>query len=227
MDVLSMGIMGFVSVSLICLFTAAFFFFHWIYLAKKIREVSKKPPKTKKKRRRWKLQKQKLTKQRKSRLVGTILLGIGGILFGAIASYGIYYQSINLSSDDEKSIVSSYYLLRDFQQELESAGSQSEGEDASQQNIRYLATSLAAFTTTKASAIITTEGQSTLNRYYASLAQLGLNATRESANFYGNPTLVEEFQTDISKTIEYETAAFDYFKINQAALESEGAGNEE
>lgn len=223
MSIVSWLIIGLISLGCILVLSALLAFIQLLRVSRQLAGLPTTPPKMKKKKKRWRALRHQLAKKRKKNLVvglACLFFGIGSV---AAAGYGLYYQSTNLSSDDETSIVRSYYLLRDFQSELEKAAAQSEGEEASQQNIRYLATSLAAYTSTSASTIITPEGQSALNRYYAALAQLGLNATRESANFYGNPTVVESFQADIAKVIEYETAAFEYFKINESALASEGA----
>lgn len=226
MSVLTWLIMGLVAISLIFFFSALLFLVQVILSTRKLRALPDRPPKKKKAKRRWQQLRRTLTAKRKRGVYAIACFAFFGLISGAAGAYSLYYQSINLSAEDEKSIVRSYFLVRDFQSELEKAANQSETEEASQQNIRYLATSLSAYTSSKASTINTTDGQSSLNRYYASLAQLGMNATRESGNFYGNPTLVDEFNTDITKVMEYETAAFDYFKINQEALKNEDTGND-
>ncbi len=219
--------MGLITLSLIFIFSALGFVVQVILTTKKLKALPRKPPRKKKKKQRWSQLCKSLNSKRKRGIYFVSCFFALGFLSGGVGAYSLYYQSINLSAEDEKAIVRSYFLVRDFQSELEKAANQSETEEASQQNIRYLATSLSAYTSNKASTINTTDGQSTLNRYYASLAQLGMNATRESGNFYGNPTLVDEFTTDISKVITYETAAFDYFRINQTALEDEGTPNDD
>lgn len=165
-------------------------------------------------------------KYRRSIMYSIVMLFLAATCSGG-AMYASYYQSINLSSDDSALIVRSYYLLRDFQDELNKAAQQEENEVATQQNIRYLATTLAAYSTKHASTLNTKEGQSALNRYYASLSELGVNATLVSGNFHGNRELVDEFLSDIERTITYETTAFEYFKVNQTKLEEEGASDDE
>ncbi|WP_265456465.1 hypothetical protein [Enterococcus sp. HY326] len=183
--------------------------------------MPKKLPKNKSKRRRIIRLKKEISKKRKRSLVGIAVFFILSVAAGGGTYYAYFYQSVSLTSENENDIVRSYYLLRDFQQELEAAGNQSEEETASLQNIRYLATNLSSYNTSAASNLNTVEGQSALNRYFNALSELGINATRESQNFYGNPELVAEFIADIERTIGYETTAFDYYRVNQSALESE------
>ncbi|MBP1047989.1 hypothetical protein I6N96_16990 [Enterococcus sp. BWM-S5] len=227
MTILAWIIMGAVIGGILCALFGMYFLVRSIFQSKKLKKLPQRPPKNKKKRKRWKAAQIKLKKQRKKSVVFAVLLLIVAAGSGGAAGYTSYYQSINLSSDDSALIVRSYYLLRDFQEELEKAADQTEDQAASQQNIRYLATTLAAYSTKKASTLNTKEGQSTLNRYYSALSELGVNATRVSNNFYGSSELVAEFQVDIEKAITHEAGAFEYFKVNQSALEEEGASEDE
>jgi len=226
MNVVSLIIVGIISVSLVLLIFGIIMLFQLVKTTKELKNLPSKPPKSRKKRKKWKETQGLLNKKIKKKRISSIVFVVLSIVLGAISYYVIYYQSTNLTSEDEKNIVTSYYLLRDFQKEIDKAAKKEIDESASNQNIRYLATRLASYTSNKASTLNTIEGQSALNRYYSSLSQLGLNATRESSNFYGNLAIVEEFQSDIKKTITYETSAFDYFKINQDVLKAEGNKNE-
>lgn len=225
MDIASMIIIGLISSSLLFLISGFTLTVQSFMITRNLKKLPKKAPKSKKKRKKWRVTKNLLTKKRKKKVVFSFFWIFFSLVLGLSAIFIIYYRSMNLTAEDEKSVVNSYYLLRDFQSEIDKAATKEKDETASRQNIRYLATSLSAYTSKKASILNTSEGQSTLNRYYASLAQLGLNATRESNNFFGNPTLVKEFQADIEKTITYEKNTFDYFKINQDILKSEGSNN--
>ncbi|MBL1228257.1 hypothetical protein IW492_03285 [Enterococcus sp. BWB1-3] len=227
MTILAWIIMGAVAGAIIFLLLTLYFLAQIFFQSQKLKRLPKRPPKNKKKRRRWTAAIARLKQRRKRALLFVIVLLISAVACGGGAGYASYYQSINLSSGDSALIVRSYYLLRDFKAELTKAAQQEETEVASQQNIRYLATTLAAYSTKKASTVNTPEGQSALNRYYASLSELGMNATMMSGNFYGNGELAEEFLADIEKTITYETTAFEYYKVNQSELEEEGASEDE
>ncbi|WP_265459742.1 hypothetical protein [Enterococcus sp. HY326] len=202
------------------------FFFQFLLNRSKLKKIPERAPKNKKKRRRWERIIVSLKELKKKSLVRMVIFLILSMGAGGATFYASFYQSINLTSDDADAIVRSYYLLRDFQQELDKAANQTEDETSSLQNIRYLATSLSSYNTNKASQLNTTEGQSALNRYFNALSKLGVNATRESQNFYGNTELVAQFQEDVERTIGYEMKAFDYYKVNQSALESKESGGQ-
>lgn len=206
---------------IIALVFTFFFFLQFLRYGKKLKQQPQRAPKNKKRRRRWSSIRNKLVRQKKKSLTRMLVFIVMSIGIGGGTFYASFYQSINLTSDDADAIVRSYYLLRDFQQELENAANQTEDETSSVQNIRYLATSLSSYNTSRASNLNTVEGQSALNRYFNALSELGVNAARESQNFYGNTELVADFQTDIERTIGYEEVAFDYYKVNQSALEAE------
>ncbi|MHC5373972.1 hypothetical protein ACYSNU_09210 [Enterococcus sp. LJL120] len=196
-------------------------FLQFLAQSRKLKKIPDKLPKNKRKRKRLVALNKKIKSQKKKSLVRMVVLFILMGIAGGGTYYAMFYQAISLTSDDENAIGRSYFLLRDFQQELDKAANQTEDETASLQNIRYLATNLSSYNTSSASSLNTVEGQSILNKYFNALSELGINATRESQNFYGNPELVAEFQMDVERTMGYEEAAFEYYKVNQTALETE------
>ncbi|WP_242596200.1 hypothetical protein [Enterococcus plantarum] len=136
-------------------------------------------------------------------------------------SYLSYYQSMNLTTGDSDSVVKGYYLLRDFEEQLTIARDKSDDEEKLQKNIRYLATSMASYGTKKASEVNSEEGQITLNRYYNSIKQLGMNASTQTKNLFGNQELVDSFLADIKKVQVYEKETFGYYKVNESAFKEE------
>ncbi|WP_227011205.1 hypothetical protein [Enterococcus wangshanyuanii] len=90
-----------------------------------------------------------------------------------------------------------------------------------QKNIRYLATAMASYGTKTASTINSKEGQLTLNRYYNAIKQVGMNASTQTKNFYGNAQIVDSFLEDIEKVKVYEKAAFTYYKVDETAFSEE------
>lgn len=151
---------------------------------------------------------------KKQKIKRTIIFLILGLALAAGSGYASYYQSMNLTADDSDAVVKGYYLLRDFETQVKSAKEQSIEEEKIQENIRYLATSLASYGTKKASDLNSKKGQLTLNRYYNTLKELGMNASTRTNNFFGNEQLAEEFLSDIVKVKGYEKNAFDYYKVN-------------
>ncbi|MHC5372563.1 hypothetical protein ACYSNU_02045 [Enterococcus sp. LJL120] len=227
MTILEWIIIGGFAATIISIIFSLYSLLQIVVQSRKLKKIPKRPPKNKKKRKRWQQLTLSTKSKRKKAILFFILLLFLGSGIGAGTVYANFYQSTNLGSDDEDAIVRSYFLLRDFQSELEKAAVQEETSEATVQNIRYLATNLAGYSSRKASSLNTVEGQRALNRYFSALSELGMNATREVNNFYGNTDLVADFQNDIERTIGYETTAFDYYKVNKSVLEAEGASDGE
>lgn len=186
--------------------------------SKKLKSLPAKRFKNKKKQQKLNRIREKLAiaKKKKIKLFALFLcLGIG---IGAGSAYASYYLSMNLTKNDSEAIVKAYYLLGDFEAELESAKNQNGDEVKIQKNLRYLATVMASFGTTNASYLNTEEGQLTLNRYYNAIKQLGVNASVQSNNFYGNAELVDEYLKDSQKVRDFEKSAFTYYKVSEDAL---------
>ncbi|MFD2385802.1 hypothetical protein [Enterococcus rivorum] len=103
----------------------------------------------KKKRKKLFIRKKKLLATKKTALKWFVFL----FSISTIASLGtgyLYYQTlINLSSRDKQSILKGYSLLREFEQQIEISGNQSEEQIKTEENIRHLATKLASFGTVK------------------------------------------------------------------------------
>lgn len=196
------------------------FLFGFLYFIqqKELGKLPNKKLKNKKKNKKAAKQRKELQRKKKKSLIWIMWLVILTVSFSGSSAYISYYQAMNLTTEDSDSVVRGYYLLRDFEEQLILARDQADDEEKLQQNIRYLATAMASYGTKKASTLNSQEGQLILNRYYNATKQLGMNASTQTKNFYGNPDLVEEFLRDIIKAQEHERAAFDYYKVNEAAF---------
>ncbi|MDA9472836.1 hypothetical protein [Enterococcus sp. 5H] len=197
---------------------ALLFLFQYYSQRKKIKNLPREKGKNHRKNRKISKQKKELYAKKKKKLSLVILFIILVLLLSSSSAYIAYYQAMSLSTDDSNSVVKGYYLLRDFEDQLILAKGQEEEEEKIQQNIRYLSTAMASYGTKKASNLNTQEGQLSLNRYYNAIKQLGMNASTQTKNFYGNSNLVEEFLVDIARAHEYERVAFDYYKVNDNAF---------
>ncbi|OJG66189.1 hypothetical protein RV09_GL001038 [Enterococcus moraviensis] len=186
-----------------------------------LKKLPKKKFKNKKKNRKIARKKQQLMKKKKKSVRLFLMLSFVTVALAGGMSYLSYYQSMNLTTGDSDSVVKGYYLLRDFEDQLIIARDKSDDEEKLQKNIRYLATSMASYGTKKASDINSEEGQITLNRYYNSIKQLGMNASTQTKNFFGNQELVDSFLADIKKAQVYEKETFDYYKVNESAFKEE------
>lgn len=221
MTILDQLFIGGISVAIVLFFLACYFLFQSIRTQKKLTKLPRRKSKNKKKNKHIAQKRLSLKKGRKRSLISFSLSLISAILLLSGACYLSYYQAMNLTSDDSDTLVKCYYLIRDFEKELITAKAGEEDELKIQQNIRYLATSMTSQGTKKSSKINTEEGQLTLNRYYNAVKQLGMNASTQTNNFYGNAQLVDAFLDDIKKSETYEKAAFNYYKVDESALSKE------
>lgn len=195
------------------------FLFLMIKTRSKVTALNAKRPKNKKKRKKVFFMKKRLIKQQKKQQNAAIFSFIGALLLVASGFYANYYQSTNLTTKDSDAIVQGYYLLQDFDSELEKAGKGTENQTKIDGNLRYLSSAMASFGTKKASTVNTEEGQLTLNRYYSSVKELGTNSVNNYTRFYNNPTLVEEYKKDIQRAQKYEKKVLELYKVNEAALQ--------
>ncbi|OJG89767.1 hypothetical protein RV15_GL001608 [Enterococcus silesiacus] len=160
----------------------------------------------------------KSEKRNQKRLVITFLATV--FLFGAGSMLGLYYQSIALTKEDESSVVKGYFLLNDFEQQLESAKTESDNKEKINGNIRYLASAISSYGAKKASTINSEKGQLTLNRYYKAMQDIGTNAMRVTEELYGNEVLVEDYQKDIQRVRNYQKQVFELYKVDEAELKN-------
>lgn len=224
MTVLEIVFTGGVAAAILFFLGMLYFLIKFVRLGSQLRRLPRKKRKNKKKNRQFIKRRQQLLKKKKNSLILMLaFLLISGGLAGGTA-YFSYYQSMNLSAEDTDLLVNGYYLLSDFEEQLILAGEKGDDEAKLQKNIRYLATVMASYNGKKASGLNTEEGQLTLNRYYNSVKQLGMNASTQAKNFYGNPELVESLKADIARAKEYEAAVFNFYKVNESALLQDGGG---
>ncbi|WP_265456008.1 hypothetical protein [Enterococcus sp. HY326] len=221
MTLLEWGILIGIAVTIILVILVIFNLVQFILRAKKLRSLPKKKPKSKKKRHLLLQMRKELTTGRKSAMKFMIIFIVLAGITGGGTAYASHYQSTNLSETDSELVVQSYLLLRDFETQIQASGSESAEQDAVSRNIRYLTTSLATYGSKLASTANTVEGQTVLNKYYAAVGELGMNASREINEFYGNPELVATYESDIEKIKALEEAAYSYYQVDQAAIDSQ------
>lgn len=160
----------------------------------------------------------KNVKKQRNRMIFLVILEVLMIT----GLYGFtYYQNVNITSSDSDLIVRGYFLVDDFTKEIEKASASSDDAEASKQNIKYLALSMATYTSKKANTSNTKEGQRLINKYYAKIGQLGMNATRDVDSFYGNKNdILASYKSELSRVKEIESSAFEFYKINANSLDN-------
>lgn len=221
MSILEMIFIGGIVASILSLIGAIYGLINYLISKNRIKRLPTKKLKNKKKQERINKKRKFFIKKKKKHRTFFITSVIFMLLFGGASAYLSYYQAMNLTSADSDAVVKGYFLVRDFEEQLSLAKDERDAEDKLQQNIRYLATAMASYGTKKADHVNSREGQLIMNRYYNAVKQVGMNASTQTKNFYGNPQLVDEFLSDLSKVQEYEKALFEYYKVKESALSEE------
>lgn len=216
-QIIKVALISLIIILLILIAMRSFLFF---VKKKELKEFLKKK-KNRKKKKRFKKNKFLLEKSIKKQQHSIIVLIILEVLLIS-GLYGfIYYQNANISSTDSDLIVRGYFLVDDFTKEIEKASATSNDEEASKQNIKYLALSMATYSNKTANTSNTKEGQRLINKYYKQIGQLGMNATRDINSFYGNKNdILASYKSELARVKENESKAFEYYKINANSLDN-------
>lgn len=159
-----------------------------------------------------------LKKAKRKSIWLSIICSLLAISSGAGASYASYYQSINLTTQDSENIVEAYYLITDIEKQLELASTSQESSEKVSDAIRKYAGQMASFNSRRASDLNKEDGQVLLNRYYNLVKEIGINASTQPQEFYGNPDLTSEFSNDIKRVKTYQKDVFAYYKVNEEEL---------
>ncbi|OTN84013.1 hypothetical protein A5819_003563 [Enterococcus sp. 7E2_DIV0204] len=199
----------------------AYFLVQILRIQKQIHRLPSRRIKNKKKRNIIARKRANFMHMRKRSLGYCLSLFLGTGLFCGAIIYFSYYQAMNLTTGDSDSVVKGYYLLRDFEQQVTVAKEKGDDEEKIQKDIRYLATAMASYGTKTASTSNSQEGQLILNRYYNAIKQMGMNASTQTKNFYGNSVISDSFLEDIKKVQSYEKATFVYYKVDESAFSKE------
>lgn len=221
MTVLEWMFIGCLASVILFLLFACFFLANFVQTTMKIKRLLLEKADNEEKQEMRAFQVIKLTKKKKRSRNSFLILILLAIVLGSGGGYINYYQSMNLSENDEESIVKSYYLIRDFEEQINLAKDQQEEEDKSQKNIRYLATAMASFGTIHASDLNAKDGQITLNRYYNAVKDLGVNGSANYSRFYGNSELSDEYLQNVERVKDYEQQVFAFYNVDELALQEE------
>lgn len=195
-----------------------FFFSQSLVTGNRLKKMGGVSRRNKKKYRRLKEERSLLNERKISQIkIGMISLVLG-VSCGLGGLYMKHYIATNMSSEDTETVVNGYYLIRDFEEQIELAGEGTEDQDKLSRNIKYLANTMASYALYSANPLNSEEGQLGLNRYYKSIQELGINHSVTYNQFYGNPEAVEETKKDIEKIKKTEKKVYSYFGIDETAL---------
>ncbi len=219
MEVMELVLLGLIVVSIVLLFFSFTLFFRNIYTRKKIKFITLERSKSRRRKKENNQKIKQLENEKRSRVKKMIFLFIVSLILVASSSYMKVYISRRISSEDEATFAKAYYLVRNFEEQIELAATESEEEEKVVRNINYLATTMASYGIYKANYLNSEEGQLILNKYYDGVKELGVNHTTIAGDFYGNPTLLEETKADIERIKVNEKKVLEFYKINESVLE--------
>lgn len=218
MSILEWLFTGSIVLAILLFVLSIFFFFRYITFKKEGKKIEEKRKRSKRYRKRYKREMTRIVKSEKKNFRGSIFLLVLSIIFGLSTFYVSYYQSITLSVSDEEAIVKSYYLIRDFEGQINILQEGTEDTTKTVKNISYLAGNMSSYNIKKASDLNDIDKQRALNKYYNSIKELGMNGVTQASKLPDNKELREEFLGDIEKVKANEKIVFDLFKVDESSF---------
>lgn len=221
MDEMTIFIIGGIGLSLLLFLCSVFLLCLFFYHRREIRNFPPPPKRNKQKRKRWKRRLIDVKKGQKRRLKRLLLSFVLSLLLAGGAGYARYYQAMNLTRKDSDAVAKSYYLVRDFEKELEVVKKEEKMTNKTQETLRHVTTSMASYGIEKADSNNALEGQLLLNKYYDSVKQLGANASIQINNLADNDELAASFLVDSEKIKKIEKQILVFYKVSEEALKKE------
>lgn len=219
MQLLDWTFIGFVSGAVLFLLFGAYALFQVFSFRKKWQVLKRKrPPKDKKKRRRFLFLRRHVDLKRKKWRLYFIVNVILVLVTSASAFYIRYYQLMYLGSEDVKLITTSYYLVNESQKHLHEikAGVHSENTLT---NLRELSSQLTSVGTRFPSEKLSVKGQSLLKKYYATIQNFGINLYSQSEDALKKEEIMSSYEADLEKIITTREQVFAHFKVDEALLQ--------
>lgn len=206
-----------VSISLFLFLSAISFLFGSYYYQNKVRKLEKV-----KRRKKKKHQEHIMFSKKKSKrylTCGSLCLVIA-ITLAATSGYIMYQQKVHLSNEDKEAVTRGYYLLSDFEDQLNQLDDKKLDKEKTVQTIQSLGSLMASYSEEKASPLNQVKGQQKLNRYYQSIKEIGINATTQSQELVVNQEMLKNYLKDVKKAKNYEKDIFSFYKVNEMDLKN-------
>lgn len=146
--------------------------------------------------------------------LSAIFLVIGG---------AFYFQSARpapLNKEEAKKITEAYYLIRDFESNLEKYQDTTDSAEKITALIAIITTKMSAFSHENASSERTEKESRLINQYYHDIGQIGVNAYAEKEKFAAKVELRKSYLSDLSELKKIEKELIDTYKIDEAQLQS-------
>lgn len=214
LDWLFIGLLSSGIVSSLALLFASTRFFS---IKRTLKFLNRKRPRTKQKRRQLKKKKYQLQKQKRFFFRWLLFLAIFGIIAVCAAMYARYYQSTNLTAEDSNTIVQSYFITEEVNENLKDIENGSSIEKI-QPKLREVSSLLVSYGNRNLAQGMSEEGTSLLIRYKAMMKEVGTNIYALSSEDLTDPQLISAYKKDLEKLTQSRKKVFAYFKINELAL---------
>lgn len=202
-----------ISVSIIMLLLSIFNLINFVFRNRKINKLSKEVKKSKKKRR-IKKEIRYVTRQKKNSLkFFFIFIILALVCLGGYFSSKNYFEK-NLSKEDMNLVMSTYFLVNDYQKSIEDAKNSNGDKNDVSKKISNLSYKMSSYATEEPNNLLSTEGQRLLKRYFNSISELGVNTVPVYKQFYSNAELSDEYIDNVKTVKQNEKQLFKYFKID-------------
>lgn len=157
--------------------------------------------------------------RRKQRQTGW-LVGLTLLLTMSLsgAFYTRYYLSTHLNTLDSESIVKGYYLVEEAQGNLEKI--KGDNPKKAQNTLREITARMAGYGVNRSSNRLSLKRQQTLNRYYVSMKELGLNLSSQSLEALQDQETYDSYISDLKKIRTSQEELFKLFNVNEDALKT-------
>lgn len=216
---LELVLIGLLTALIVMVFFSFWLFFRNVQVTKGIQRLNARSTNSGRKKKKIRQTIVKLKRIKHSRVKKMIILMSLSVTLMA-SSYALKtHISRSLSGENGDTMAQAYYLIRNFEEQVDLAATKSEEEEKVTRNINYLATTMASYGVYTASYLNSEEGQLSLNKYYDAIKELGINNATMANEFYGNSILAEETQEDIKRLKAYEQKVVDYYQIDTSILE--------
>lgn len=209
-----------ISVSIIMLILSLFNLINFIIRNKKIKTLSYNLKRSKKKKK-VKKEIKFLTQQKKN----SSKFFISFILLSSICLGGYFvtknYFEKNLSKNDMNTVMSTYFLINDYKNNLEDAKNENGDKKDITKKIETNSYKMSSYATKEPNDLLSIEGKRLMNRYFNSVSELGVNSVPVYQQFYGNPEVSDEFLNNINTVKQHEKELFKYFKIDESRIKKQ------
>ncbi|MBP1046501.1 hypothetical protein I6N96_09405 [Enterococcus sp. BWM-S5] len=217
MSMLDMTFVGLLSFGVLLLLFTVLSVVLGLKSGSQLKQMTRRRPKMKNKRKRWKRACHTLNKQRKSHYRTAIVVFLLGLLLGGSGFYARHYQLTNLSSPNAAAISKCYYLLDEAQQQFENLKGGASPEKTVK-NLQELSSQLASAASETPYGGMSADYRLLLNKYFKKNLDLAINLNAQTVQSLQDTENIEIYMSDIQSVKEQQQKIIEEFEVNEQAL---------